>query len=93
MARLNTNTRKTHSPVPPIFPPPPPIIHPGGAKSSRKRKEARIANVPFPSSVTEDENRPRRVPQMSTARGQDGGRMQSGGVNLKGGYCAGCRAG
>ena len=26
------------------------------------------------------EDRPRRIPQMSTARGRDGGRTQSGGV-------------
>jgi len=55
------------------------------AKSSsstknRKRKEAR-APVPFPSSQAEGtDDRPRRVPQMSTARGRDGGRTQSGGV-------------
>jgi cysteine protease ATG4 len=49
-------------------------------RSSRKRKEARVANVLFPSSVTEGEDRPRRVLQMSTARGRDGGRTQSGGV-------------
>ena len=48
---------------------------------SRKRKEAR-APVPFPSSQAEgtDDRSPRRVPQMSTARGRDGGRTQSGGV-------------
>ena len=47
---------------------------------SRKRKEAR-APVPFPSSQAEGaDDRPRRVPQMSTARGRDGGRTQSGGV-------------
>jgi cysteine protease ATG4 len=48
---------------------------------SRKRKEAR-APVPFPSSQATEgaDDRPRRVPQMSTARGRDGGRTQSGGV-------------
>jgi len=47
---------------------------------SRKRKEAR-APVPFPSSQAEGaDDRPRRIPQMSTARGRDGGRTQSGGV-------------
>ena len=70
-------------PVPTVFPPP--IIaktkSSSSAKSSRKRKEARAANVPFPSSVTEGEDcPPRSVPQMSTARGRDGGRTQSGGV-------------
>ncbi|KAN0134671.1 hypothetical protein V8E53_007456 [Lactarius tabidus] len=68
--------------APPAFPPP--IIAKTKSSSSaksRKRKEAR-AHVPFPSSVQEDvqEDRPRRVPQMSTARGRDGGRTQSGGV-------------
>ena len=50
---------------------------------SRKRKDVRAhAHVPFPSSVAEgtQEDRPRRIPQMSTARGRDGGRTQSGGV-------------
>ena len=47
---------------------------------SRKRKEAR-APVPFPVSQAEGaDDRPRRVPQMSTTRGRDGGRTQSGGV-------------
>ncbi|KAI0245661.1 hypothetical protein BJV78DRAFT_1287349 [Lactifluus subvellereus] len=47
---------------------------------SRKRKDAR-APVPFPSSAAEGgDDRPRRIPQMSTARGRDGGRTQSGGV-------------
>ena len=47
---------------------------------NRKRKEAR-AHVSFPSSVVEgSQDRPRRVPQMSTAHGRDGGRTQSGGV-------------
>jgi hypothetical protein len=68
--------------APPAFPPP--IIAKTKSSSSaksRKRKEAR-AHVPFPSSVQEDvqEDRPRRIPQMSTARGRDGGRTQSGGV-------------
>ena len=69
--------------VPPAFPPPPVIAKTKSSSSakSRKRKEAR-APVPFPSSATEGgpEDRPRRVPQMSTARGRDGGRTQSGGV-------------
>ena len=73
-------------PTPPAFPPPPPIVtktkSSSSAKSSRKRKEARTANVPFPSSVTEGKDRPRCVPQMSTARGRDGGRTQSEGVIL-----------
>ena len=49
---------------------------------SRKRKELRVAHVPFPPSVAEgtQEDRRRRIPQMSTARGRDGGRTQSGGV-------------
>jgi cysteine protease ATG4 len=68
--------------APPAFPPP--IIAKTKSSSSaksRKRKEAR-AHVPFPSSVAEgvQEDRPRRIPQMSTARGRDGGRTQSGGV-------------
>jgi cysteine protease ATG4 len=48
---------------------------------SRKRKEAR-APVPFPSSSQPEgvDDRPRRIPQMSTARARDGGRTQSGGV-------------
>ena len=75
-------------PAPPAFPPP--IVtktkSSSSAKSSRKRKEARAANVPFPSNVMEGEDCPRPVPQMSTARGRDGGRTQSGR------YCAGCRA-
>jgi cysteine protease ATG4 len=69
--------------APPAFPPPPVMAKAKSSSSakSRKRKEAR-AHVPFPSSVVEDapEDRPRRVPQMSTARGRDGGRTQSGGV-------------
>lgn len=76
--------------APPAFPdaamlqaPPPPPMMMAKTKSSsstksRKRKEAR-AHVPFPTSAAEEE-RPRRVPQMSTARGRDGGRTQSGGV-------------
>ena len=64
---------------------PPPIIAKTKSSSSaksRKRKEPRVAHVPFPSSVAEgvQEDRPRRIPQMSTARGRDGGRTQSGGV-------------
>ena len=49
---------------------------------SRKRKELRVAHVPFPPSMVEgtQEDRRRRIPQMSTARGRDGGRTQSGGV-------------
>jgi cysteine protease ATG4 len=50
---------------------------------SRKRKEARtVVAVPFPSSQASgaDDRPARRVPQMSTARGRDGGRTQSGGV-------------
>lgn len=52
-----------------------------GSTKSRKRKEAR-APVPFPSSSQAEgaDDRPRRLPQMSTARGRDGGRTQSGGV-------------
>jgi cysteine protease ATG4 len=52
-----------------------------GSTKSRKRKEARPF-VPFPSSSQAEgtDERPRRVPQMSTARGRDGGRTQSGGV-------------
>ncbi|KAH9020204.1 hypothetical protein EDB85DRAFT_532534 [Lactarius pseudohatsudake] len=71
-------------PVPPAFPPA--MIAKTKSSSSaksRKRKEARATvPVPFPSSVAEGapEDRPRRVPQMSTARGRDGGRTQSGGV-------------
>ena len=63
----------------------PPIIAKTKSSSSaksRKRKEPRVAHVPIPSSVAEgtQEDRPRRIPQMSTARGRDGGRTQSGGV-------------
>jgi cysteine protease ATG4 len=62
---------------------PPPMMAKAKSSSSaksRKRKEAR-APVPFPSSAAEGtDDRPRRVPQMSTARGRDGGRTQSGGV-------------
>ena len=63
--------------APPVFPPPIAKTKSSSAKS-RKRKEAR-AHVPFPSSVAEGapEDRPRRVTQMSTARGRDGGRPQS----------------
>ena len=61
---------------------PPPIIaktESSSSAKSRKRKEPR-AHVPFPTSVAEgaQENRPRRIPQMSTARGRDGGRTQNG---------------
>jgi len=75
--------------VPPAFPnavPVPPMMAKAKSSSSgksRKRKEARApVPVPFPSSTVEGgaEDRPRRVPQMSTARGRDGGRTQSGGV-------------
>ncbi|KAF8269999.1 hypothetical protein EI94DRAFT_1828625, partial [Lactarius quietus] len=71
-------------PSPPAFPPPSLIIGKGKSPSrtkSRKRKEHR-AHVPFPSSTVEgaSENRPRRIPQMTTARGRDGGRTQSGSV-------------
>ena len=66
---------------------PPPIIAKTKSTSSaksRKRKEPRVAHVtvPFPSSVAEgtQEDRPRRIPQRSTARGRDGRRTQSGGV-------------
>ena len=67
--------------APPVFPPPIAKTKSSSSAKSRKRKEAR-AHVPFPSSVAEGapEDRPRRVPQMSTARGRDGGRTQSGGV-------------
>ena len=67
--------------APPAFPPPIAKTRSSSSAKSRKRKEAR-AHVPFPSSVAEGapEDRPRRVPQMSTARGRDGGRTQSGGV-------------
>ena len=63
----------------------PPIIAKTTSSSSaksRKRKEPRVAHVPLPSSVAEgtQEDRPRRIPQMSTAKGRDGGRTQSGGV-------------
>ena len=64
---------------------PPPIIAKTNLSSSaksRERKEPRVAHVPFLSSVAEgmQEDRPRRIPQMSTAHGRDEGRMQSGGV-------------
>ncbi|KAN0133892.1 Peptidase family C54 domain containing protein [Lactarius tabidus] len=68
-------------PAPPAFPPP--IVKtksPSSAKS-QKPKEASVY-APFPSNVTQgaQEDRPRRVPQMSTSRGRNGGRTQSGGV-------------
>jgi len=76
-------------PTPPMFPDvsavpaAPPMMAKAKSSSStksRKRKEARAA-VPFPSSQSEGtDDRPRRVPQMSTTRGRDGGRTQSGGV-------------
>ena len=52
-----------------------------GSAKSHRRMEGH-AHVPFPSSVTEGmpEGRQRRIPQMSTARERDGGRMQSGSV-------------
>ena len=59
---------------------PPPIIAKTKSSSSaksRKRKEPRVTHVLFPSSVAEgtQEDRPRRIPQMSTVRGRDvGGR-------------------
>ena len=66
---------------------PPPIIaktKSSGIAKSWKRKELRVAHtyIPFTSSVAEgvQEDRPQRIPQMSTARGRDGGRTQSGGV-------------
>jgi len=77
--------------TPPLFPTtassggagsPPMMIKTKSSSStkSRKRKEAR-APVPFPMSQAEGaDDRPRRIPQMSTARGRDGGRTQSGGV-------------
>lgn len=75
--------------MPPAFPNAalmPPMMTKAKSSSSgksRKRKEARApVPVPFPSSTSEGgaEDRPRRVPRMSTARGRDGGRTQSGGV-------------
>ena len=67
--------------APPVFPPPIAKTRSSSSAKSRKHKEAR-AQGPFPSSAAEgtQEDRPRRVPQMSTARGRDGGRTQSGGV-------------
>ncbi|KAF8269994.1 hypothetical protein EI94DRAFT_1828620 [Lactarius quietus] len=67
-------------PSPPTFPPP--IIaksKPSSSTKNRNRKEHR-AHVPFPSSAVEGafEDWPRRVPQMSTGRGWDAERMQSG---------------
>jgi len=47
---------------------------------SRKRKEA-PAPAPFPLSGGGADDRPRRVPQVSTAHRRDGGRTQSGGVH------------
>ncbi|KAF8266378.1 hypothetical protein EI94DRAFT_1733232 [Lactarius quietus] len=69
------------TPIPPTPLEPPACSKSSSSTKSRKRKEHR-AHVPFPSSVVEgtSEDRPRRVPQMSTARGRDGGRTQSGGV-------------
>ena len=64
---------------------PPPIISKTKSSSStesRKRKEPRVTHVPFPSSVAEgtQEDRPRRIPQVSTAHGRDCRRTQSGAV-------------
>ncbi|KAI9461081.1 cysteine protease required for autophagy [Russula earlei] len=73
-------------PTPPLFtdgPAVPPMMAKAKSSSStksRKRKETRMT-VPFPSCQAEGtDDRPRRVPQMSTARARDGGRTQSGGV-------------
>jgi hypothetical protein len=87
---LNEEVCVDPTPIPPtpleLSPPafPPPIIAKTKSSSSAKsRKQEPRAHVPFPSSVTEgvQEDRPPRIPQMSTARGRDGGRTQSGGVN------------
>ena len=89
-----STTKSGGPPIPPTqlesAPPtafPPPIIAKTKSFSSAespKREEPRVAHahVPFPSSVAEgvQEDMPRRIPQMSTARGRDGRRTQSGGV-------------
>lgn len=51
----------------------------GGEKKGKKKKSS--VPVPFPSASEDvEEERERRVPQMSDRRGRDGGRTQSGGV-------------
>ena len=67
--------------APPVFPPPISKTKSSNSAKSRQRKEAH-EHVPFPSGVAEGTQKdgPRRVPQMSTARGGDGGHTESGGV-------------
>jgi hypothetical protein len=62
---------------------------PEGSTKSRKRKEVR-APAPFPSSSQAKgaDDRPRRLPQMSTARGRDGGRTQRGVGASRASFCA-----
>ncbi|KAI0259535.1 hypothetical protein BC834DRAFT_943164 [Gloeopeniophorella convolvens] len=65
------------------FPIAPPLKTAASAGGRRRTDgQATRAPVPFPSSAAVEaaEERPRRVPQMSTARARDGGRTQSGGV-------------
>jgi hypothetical protein len=68
-------------PVPPAFPPPISKTKSSSSAKSRKRKGEGV-HVLFQSSVAEgvQEDRSRRLPQMSTVRGRNGRRTQCGGV-------------
>ena len=52
---------------------------------SRKGKEPRVAHVSFPSSVAEgvQDDRPQRIPQMSTTRRRDGGGRRAGALRVR----------
>ena len=49
-----------------------------------KGKESRVAHVSFPSSVAEgvQDDRPQRIPQMSTTRRRDGGGRRAGALRV-----------
>jgi hypothetical protein len=67
--------------TPPAFPRPPPVIAKTKSSGSIRVVNAMkpCAHIPFQSSVAEGahEDRPRRIPQMSTARGSDGARRRA----------------
>ena len=50
-----------------------------------KGKESRVAHVSFPSSVAEgvQDDRPQRIPQMSTTRRRDGGGRRAGALRAR----------
>ena len=53
-------------------------------RESMKGKESRVAHVSFPSSVAEgvQDDRPQRIPQMSTTRRRDGGGRRAGALRV-----------